>query len=118
MPCVSEVVSENVFRVPNDTSIESVCRMLAGFTSASAAEMSGSLARPMRSSIDATGPDDGLNVETWATVAGAPHAASTAESATTAHVTILESFTVVSGEKRRSYWRRSVLASGDVRFGP
>src|ERR1041384_3292091 len=119
MPCVGDVVSEKVLRVPNDTSVESVCRMFAGFTSASAAATSGLLARPIRWSIDVTGPDDGLSADTVATVAGAPHAARTAApSAAIAHVTILESFTVVWGENREAIGDLRRWQAATLGFGP
>ena len=50
MPRVLDIVSEKVFRVPNDTRAESVARMRAGLTSASAAMMDASRSRPMRGS--------------------------------------------------------------------
>lgn len=135
MPCVGDVVSEKVLRVPNDTSVESIRRMFFELTSASAAVTSGALERPIRWSIVAIGPDDGLSVETFATVVGAPHAAAVIPAAATnTHVTFLNAFTVaIEGEsaklwgpfhagKRRSNARASnEMASGhegSVRFGP
>lgn len=127
MPCVADVVSENVLRVPNDTSTESVCRMLAGLISERAAAISGLLESPIRRSIVATGPDDGLSVDTFAMVAGAPHAAAVAAHA---YEAILNAFTVLSRGESAKLWapfragkRRSVrrLDCGrglDVRFGP
>lgn len=131
MPCVGDVVSEKLFRVPNDTSVESMRRMFFGSISASAAAISGSLERPTRWSIDATGPDEGLSVETRATVAGAPQPpAVTTKAAANAPVTFRSAFTVIfeggiaklwapfhAGKR----WPRVVEACGRdraVRFGP
>ena len=56
MPRVSDVVSLMVCRVPNDTSTESVYRMRAADTSARAATIRGSFARPMVTSGPGAGP--------------------------------------------------------------
>jgi hypothetical protein len=135
MPCVGDVVSEKVLRVPNDTSVESMRRMFFASTAASAAETSGTLARPMRWSIDAMGPEEGLRVATFATVAGAPHAvAANPAAAASAHVTFLNAFTVAfegesaklwgpfhAGKRRSNVHPGRALACGrdcTVRFGP
>src|SRR4029077_16127312 len=95
MPCVGDVVSEKVLRVPNDTSVESMRRMFLGLISASAAVISGTLVRPIRWLTGAIGPDEGLAVVTFATVVGALHAAVAIPAATAnTRVRFLKAFTV------------------------
>jgi len=80
--------------------------MFFGSTAASAADTSGTPERPMRWSIVAIGPEEGLTVATFATVVGALHAVATIPAAAArAQLTFLNAFTVAFEGESAKLWR-------------